>query len=89
MKVVSIASTAKVPEPCIGTVTKSLPPPMISVSVVSTDWLMRMKVASREPQSWTMTSLTLLEVVNGPGVSSSGSPVSDAAFWAAIGHSPR
>src|SRR5947209_19659765 len=35
--------------------------------------------ASREPQSCTITSFTRLPVVSGPGVSSSGSPVSEAA----------
>jgi hypothetical protein len=46
---------------------------------------MAMKPASREPQSWTMACLTLAEVVSGPGVSSSGSPVSEAAAWSRHG----
>jgi hypothetical protein len=50
---------------------------------------MAMNSASREPQSWTMACLTLAEVVSGPGVSSSGSPVSEAAglvsAWRMIG----
>ena len=45
--------------------------------------LMAMKPASREPQSCTMACLTLAEVVSGPGVSSSGSPVSEAAVFEA------
>ena len=43
----------------------------------STSLLILRNVASREPQSCTITSLTRLEVVSGPGVRSSGSPVSD------------
>ena len=76
-KVVSIASTAKVPEPCIGTVT--WPPLAFTTSGrrSSTSLLILRNVASREPQSCTITSLTRLEVVRGPGVRSSGSPVSD------------
>ena len=78
-KVVIIASTAKVPEPCTGTVTCVPCAPASSTILSSTILLMAMKPASREPQSWTMACLTLAEVVSGPGVSSSGSPVSEAA----------
>ncbi len=74
-----MASTANVPEPCIGTVTNSSPPWTTSRTRASTSSLMRKKVASREPQSCTMTSFTRLDVVSGPGVSSRGSPVSEAA----------
>ena len=76
---VIIASTAKVPEPCTGTVTCVPCPPASSTILSSTIRLMPRKPASREPQSWTMACLTLAEVVSGPGVSSSGSPVSEAA----------
>src|SRR4051794_13508910 len=74
-----MASTAKVPEPCIGTVTKRSSPWMMPGRPSSTALLIAMKAASREPQSWTMTSLTDFAVVRGPGVSSSGSPVSEQA----------
>ena len=87
-KVVSIASTANVPEPCIGTVTKSSAPFRIAGKRVSTDLLILMKAASREPQSCTMACLTDFEVVSGPGVSSSGSPVSELATggrWEGMG----
>ena len=77
MKVVSIASTANVPEPCIGTVTCVPRALTMSGSRSSTSLLIRRKAASRDPQSCTMTSLTFLEVVSGPGVNSNGSPVSD------------
>jgi hypothetical protein len=76
---VIIASTAKVPEPCTGTVTCVPCPPASSTILSSTIRLMPRKPASREPQSWTMACLTLAEVVSGPGVSRSGSPVSEAA----------
>src|SRR3954471_9977702 len=80
-----MASTAKVPEPCIGTVTKRSSPWMTRGRPSSTALLIAMKAASREPQSWTMTSLTDFAVVRGPGVSSSGSPVSEAARIAGMG----
>src|ERR1051325_10623725 len=76
-----MASTAKVPEPCTGTVTWLPCPPASATILASTILLMPRKLASREPQSWTMACLTLAEVVSGPGVSSSGSPVSD---WASL-----
>ena len=51
------------------------------------------KVASREPQSCSIAALTLREVVRGPGVSRSASPVSDeprtkgsAMRWSLAGH---
>lgn len=78
-KLVSIASTPKVPEPCIGTVTYASPPLTILGRKSSTSRLIPTKAASREPQSWTIASFTVLEVVSGPGVSNSGSPVSEAA----------
>ena len=65
------------PEPCIGTVTCVPLALTISGRRSSTSLLILRKVASREPQSCTITSLTVLEVVSGPGVRSSGSPVSD------------
>ena len=74
-----MASTANVPEPCIGTVTNSSPPWTTSRTRASTSSLMRKKLVSREPQSCTMTSFTRFDVVSGPGVSSGGSPVSEAA----------
>src|SRR5436305_7512556 len=51
----------------------------MSGSRASTSALILRNVASREPQSCTITSFTRLPVVSGPGVSSSGSPVSEAA----------
>ena len=76
-KVVSIASTAKVPEPCIGTVVCVPLAFTTSGRRSNTSLLILRNVASREPQSCTITSLTRLEVVSGPGVKSNGSPVSD------------
>src|SRR5258708_16665240 len=74
-----MASTAKVPEPCTGTVTCVPCPPASSTILSSTMRLMRRNSASREPQSWTMACLTVAEVVSGPGVSSSASAVSETA----------
>ena len=55
-----------------------------SGSRASTSLLILRKVASREPQSWTITSLTRWPVVRGPGVRSSGSPVSETAGFIGI-----
>src|SRR5215207_9466089 len=52
---------------------------MMRGSSSTTALLMAMKAASRDPQSWTITSLTDFAVVKGPGVRSNGSPVSDVA----------
>jgi hypothetical protein len=82
-KVVSIASTATCGA-LHGTVTWVAAPCAISGSRSSTSRLILRNVASREPQSCTMTDFTDFDVVSGPGVSSSGSPVSEAPFLAVV-----
>ena len=69
-----VASTAKVPLPCTGTQTCVASAPATASSCSRTSRLMAMKRLSREPQSRSIASLTVLEVVSGPGVSSQGSP---------------
>src|SRR5437773_1427515 len=68
-----IASTMKVPLPWSGTQTWVPWPPASSTSRSRTRAFSLMNSASREPQSWSIASLTAREVVSGPGVSSQGS----------------
>ncbi len=72
-----MASTAKVPEPCTGTVTKQPAAPMISGNRSMTVLLILRNAASREPQSCTIAAFVALAVVSGPGVNKIGSPVSE------------
>ena len=65
------ASTAKVPLPWIGTATWVSATPARAASRVRTPSDRAMKAASREPQSRSSAARVALDVVNGPGVSSS------------------
>src|SRR5262245_53674444 len=68
-----MASTMNVPLPWSGTQTGRPCPPANSTSRSRTRALSLMNSTSREPQSRSIASLTVREVVRGPGVSSQGS----------------
>src|SRR5499427_2325409 len=67
-----MASTMKVPLPWSGTQTCVPSPPASSTSRSRTRALSLMNSVSRDPQSRSIASLTVRDVVRGPGVSSQG-----------------
>ncbi|CAJ4451731.1 Uncharacterised protein [Burkholderia pseudomallei] len=69
----SVASTANVPLPCSGTHTYASPPPAIRTRSAQTLFVSRLKAASHEPQSRSIASRVMREVVSGPGVNRMGS----------------
>ena len=69
----TVASMAKVPLPWTGTQTWLPLAPAMSTSRSRTRAFSAMKSVSREPQSRSIASRVVREVVNGPGVRRSGS----------------
>ena len=63
-----MASTAKVPLPCIGTHSKTFWPLISAIRACRISLFSSIKLISREPQSWSIASLVERDVVSGPGV---------------------